>query len=219
MPAIFVSFRKADERVGRERVYRALVEHFGRNAVFKSGEEIPPGTDFASQLLRHAADCPVMLVMIGSTWLDARDKAGQRLLDRDEDWVRREICTALRAGNRIMPVLLGDSVLLPGAQELPSEIAQLSGLQFVRVGNARNDAGIKRLIDDLTATLPALADEDAASSRKNADSSAKRRPRRQEARADGGGIALNIGNDAHDVHIAGSGDDKPPTSRKRIFRG
>lgn len=209
MPAIFVSFRKADERVGRERLYQALVGRFGRDQVFKSGEEIPPGGDFASLLLRHAADCPIMLVLIGPGWLHAHDATGQSLLHRDGDWVRREIAAAQDAGNRIIPVLLGDSVRLPGKKDLPADIAPLAGLQFVRIGQARNDSGIARLLDDLAAVLPALevrADQRAEAAPGSAEPDGGR-PARQDASVAGDGVAVNIGNDAKGVRIVG-GDDK-----------
>ncbi len=116
----------------RERVYRALSDRLGAEEIFKSSESIPPGADFAEVLVSQAAACKLMCVLIGPEWLDARNEDGVRLLDRDHDWVRVEIATALRAGNRVVPVLLGDA-MLPDASELPAEIAELGRLQFLRV--------------------------------------------------------------------------------------
>src|SRR4051812_11330495 len=87
MPRIFLSFRKADSRWMRDRVYRALADRFGANEIFKSGESIPPGADFAEVLRRQAADCELMFVLIGPTWLDACGDHGARLIDRANDWV------------------------------------------------------------------------------------------------------------------------------------
>ncbi|WP_308294460.1 toll/interleukin-1 receptor domain-containing protein [Streptomyces sp. RKAG290] len=154
MPRIFLSFRKPDSRWMRDRVYRALSDRLGADEIFKSGRSIPPGADFAEILRRQAAECELMCVLIGPGWLDARGEDGVRLLDRDHDWVRLEIATALRAGNRVVPVLLGDATPLPEASALPAEIAELAGLQFLRVPETHLSDGLAHLGDALTALLP-----------------------------------------------------------------
>ncbi|MBO0916996.1 toll/interleukin-1 receptor domain-containing protein [Streptomyces laculatispora] len=159
MPRIFISFRKADSRWMRDRVYRALSDRLGANEIFKSGQSIPPGADFAEILRRQAAECELMCVLIGPGWLDARGEDGVRLLDRAHDWVRLEIATALRAGNRVVPVLLGDATTLPDASALPAEIAKLARLQFLRVPETHLPDGLAHLGDSVTALLP---DADAA---------------------------------------------------------
>ncbi|WP_327748075.1 toll/interleukin-1 receptor domain-containing protein [Streptomyces europaeiscabiei] len=154
MPRIFLSFRKPDSRWMRDRVYRALSDRLGANEIFKSGQSIPPGADFAEILRRQAAECELMCVLIGPGWLDARGEDGVRLLDRAHDWVRLEIATALRAGNRVVPVLLGDATMLPDASALPAEIAELARLQFLRVPETHLPDGLAHLGDALTALLP-----------------------------------------------------------------
>ncbi|MFF8293734.1 toll/interleukin-1 receptor domain-containing protein [Streptomyces sp. NPDC016309] len=154
MPRIFLSFRKPDSRWMRDRVYRALSDRLGADEIFKSGQSIPPGADFAEILRRQAAECELMCVLIGPGWLDARGEDGVRLLDRAHDWVRLEIATALRAGNRVVPVLLGDATMLPDASALPTEIAELAHLQFLRVPETHLPGGLEHLGDALTALLP-----------------------------------------------------------------
>ncbi|MDI3405580.1 toll/interleukin-1 receptor domain-containing protein [Streptomyces cavernicola] len=153
MPRVFLSFRKADSRWMRDRVHRALSGRLGADEIFKSGRSIPPGADFAEILRRQAAECELMCVLIGPGWLDARGEDGVRLLDRAHDWVRVEIATALRAGNRVVPVLLGDATMLPDASALPAEIAELARLQFVRVPETHLPDGLAHLGDALTALL------------------------------------------------------------------
>ncbi|MFI9243976.1 toll/interleukin-1 receptor domain-containing protein [Streptomyces sp. NPDC053086] len=153
MPRIFLSFRKPDSRWMRDRVYRALSDRLGANEIFKSGQSIPPGADFAEILRRQAAECELMCVLIGTGWLDARGEDGVRLLDRAHDWVRLEIATALRAGNRVVPVLLGDATMLPDASALPAEIAELARLQFLRVPETHLPDGLRHLGDAVTALL------------------------------------------------------------------
>jgi hypothetical protein len=188
-PRVFVNFRKADERVLRGRIHRSLVEHFGPDQVFKSGSSIEPGSEYAGILLRQAAQCEVMLVLIGPGWLALRDRAGHRLLDRDFDWVREEIATSVRAGNRVIPVLLGDTVMLPAENELPSDIAVLARLQFLRIEESRVDSGLQELVATLSALLPGLAPVGTRSE------AAPNPPAAQKASVRGGGVALNVGQD------------------------
>lgn len=216
MPSVFISFRIGDERVGRERLCRALVKRLGRQEVFISGGQIPGDVEFAPPLMRQAAECPLMLVLIGPGWLHAHDETGRRLLGWKEDRVRREITAALHAGNRVIPVLLGDAVMLPGDDELPDEIAVLGNLQFLRIGRARNDPGIKRCVNDVAAAVAAL---DARGDHHNRFSLIERSADRehsgqQDARVAGGGVALNIGRDARSVHVVGGDDNRRITHKK-----
>ena len=157
MPRVFISFRKTDDRWMRDRVYQALISRFDASQFFKSGPSIAPGSDFAQVLLRQAQDCEVMLVLIGSRWLDASDDTGRRLLELDGDWVRAEIVTSIAAGNRIVPVLLGDSTMLPGPPDLPPDIAMVGRLQFLRVAETHLDAGLDNLVTVIGRMLPDLA--------------------------------------------------------------
>lgn len=156
MPRVFLSFRKADSRWMRDRVHQALVDRFGAGEVFKSGGSIPAGADFAEILRRQATECELMLVLIGPAWLEARGDDGMRLIDRAQDWVRVEIGTALKEGNRVVPVLLGDATMLPDASALPYEIADLARLQFLRVPETHLADELDRLCASMAALLPDL---------------------------------------------------------------
>lgn len=169
MPRVFLSFRKADSRWLRNRVHQALADRFGAAAVFKSGTSIQAGADFAEILRRQAAEAELMLVLIGPDWLGARGEDGARLLDRPHDWVRVEIATARKAGNRVVPVLLGDATMLPAPTALPDDIAFLAGLQFLRVAETHLDSELDRLCAGVTALLPGLEPEPRASLQKDDD--------------------------------------------------
>lgn len=190
MPRIFLSFRKADERLIRDRLYQALERRFGADQVFKSGETIQPGSDYAAILRRQAAECQIMLVLIGKGWAGDDPASGQRLLDREDDWVRVEIAISLRAGNTVVPVLVGDAVRLPSAETLPPDIAQLAKLQFRRIGESRVDASITEIITALIGLQPSLE-------RINAMTTVPPDPRAsrtsQRATAKDSGIAVNVG--------------------------
>ncbi|MEV8450762.1 toll/interleukin-1 receptor domain-containing protein [Streptomyces parvus] len=192
MPRVFFSFRKRDSRWMRERVYRALCDRLGAEEIFKSSESIPPGADFAEVLVNQAAACKLMCVLIGPEWLDARNEGGVRLLDRDHDWVRVEIATALRAGNRVVPVLLGDATMLPDASELPAEIAELGRLQFLRVPETHLPDGLEQLGDALAALLPGAAADPGPGA---APTEEPGRPTTMTAHVSGGGSAYQAARD------------------------
>lgn len=154
---IFVSFRKEDDRATREQLYSRLSSEYGREQIFKSGESIQPGTDYVRILPAQARACPVMLVLIGEGWLRAHETDGTRSIDREHDWVRLEIRTALEAGNRVIPVLLGDDTLLPSPTHLPSDVAALGSLQALRISHSAVEAGLDQLVSVLNAALPRLA--------------------------------------------------------------
>ncbi|MEU3262507.1 toll/interleukin-1 receptor domain-containing protein [Streptomyces bacillaris] len=192
MPRIFLSFRKQDSRWMRERVFRALSDRLGPDEIFKSSQSIPPGADFAEILLSQAAECKLMCVLIGPGWLDARGEDGVRLLDRAHDWVRLEIATALRAGNRVVPVLLGDATMLPDTSALPVEIAELGRLQFLRVPEAHLPDGLKCFGDSLTALLPGSAADSGQGAVPAADPGP---PTTMTAHVSGGGSAYQAARD------------------------
>lgn len=157
MTRIFLSFRKIDDRAGRERIYEALKGRYGAEQVFKSGESIPAGIDYVQVLLTQAAACEVMVVLIGPGWVDATGREGLWALGREQDWVRREIATALASGNRVVPVLVGDGTMLPTAAQLPDDIAAMATLQALRVEDSAFETGLARLIAALDRQLPGLA--------------------------------------------------------------
>lgn len=157
MQRVFISFRKIDDRTTRERLYTRLADEFGPEQVFKSGDSIPPGTDYVRILQAQARDCPVMLALIGDGWLHAQSADGTRSLQSEHDWVRFEIRTALESGNRVIPVLLGDDVLLPPAHELPPDIAAMANIQALRITHSAVDASLDHLVAVLHALLPRMA--------------------------------------------------------------
>jgi TIR domain len=189
MQRIFLSFRKADERLIRDRLYQALERRFGADQVFKSGETIQPGSDYAAILRRQAAECQIMLALIGKGWAGDNPPSG-RLLDREDDWVRTEIAISLRAGNTVVPILVGDAVRLPSAETLPPDIARLAKLQFRRIEESRIDASITEIIKALIDLQPSLERINAMTS-VPPDPGASRTP--QRATAKDSGMAVNVG--------------------------
>jgi hypothetical protein len=191
MQRIFLNFRKADERLIRDRLYQALVQRFGADQVFKSGDTIRPGSDYAAVLRRQATECQIMLVLIGKGWAGDGPGSEPRLLDREDDWVRTEIAISLRAGNTVVPILVGDAVRLPSAETLPPDIAQLAKQQFRRIEESRVDSSIAELMTDLIDLQPSLERISSMMPPVTPDPRASRAPQRATARD--GGTSVNVG--------------------------
>jgi hypothetical protein len=77
------------------------------------------------------------------------------LFDED-DFVRREVATALAAGVPVVPVLLDDTPM-PGTAELPSDLQALPGRHALRLDHERFAADIEQLVSSLQAWVPLAA--------------------------------------------------------------
>src|SRR5262249_14972097 len=143
MSNIFISYRRQDATETATRLYEALGNYFGRLPIFQDVEAIPPGADFAAYLRDTIAQCAVMLVVIGPSWLTLTDTQGRPRLTAPTDWVRTEIELAQQHHVQVIPVL-ANGARMPQEEELPPSI------QFLARANAhalRPDQGFR---DDAT---------------------------------------------------------------------
>lgn len=123
--AIFIGYRRDDTVDTAGRIYDALARRFGAKRIFKDVDNLRPGADFGEYIKRILPQCRVVLVLIGPSWIDARDEGGARRLDDPHDWVRIEIETALATpGADVVPVLV-NGARLPRAEELPESLRPL----------------------------------------------------------------------------------------------
>lgn len=132
MSKVFINYRKGRHTVAVEALHHHLACHFGKDGVFLDMRSIPPGKRYPDELKQRVAACEVLLVVIHATWLTAAGRDGRRLIDRPEDWVRKEIEIALDTGRHIIPVLLGDA-RVPSPHELPKPIRDLPIRQAHRI--------------------------------------------------------------------------------------
>src|ERR1700722_12293757 len=123
--SIFVCYRRSDSIDVVDRIYEVLAKGFPRQ-LFRDIDSIPIGLDFPSYITQTLEEyTPVVLVIIGQHWLDARSEYGYlRRLDDPKDHVRVEIETALRVNIRIIPVLVSNATM-PTSEELPDSIQVL----------------------------------------------------------------------------------------------
>ena len=111
-------------------------------------DAIPLGSEFAETINRAVASCDVLIALMGRDWLEAKDSDGHRRLDDPDDFVRRELESALGRGVVVVPATV-QGAELPRAEELPSSIAALTRRQGFQLSDTgwRDDVGrlIRRL--------------------------------------------------------------------------
>lgn len=152
-PAIFISYRREDAADVTGRIYDRLVDHFGRDAVFKDVDSLPLGVEFAPYVQQQLERCSVVLAIIGRRWRGPLTEGRARLDDAD-DWVRIEIETALRLGLRVVPVLVHGAPL-PEVSQLPASLAPLRGRQAARIEqDPLFHDGVDRLIRGIARLAP-----------------------------------------------------------------
>ena len=146
MAAIFISYRRDDSKDETRRIAEKLAQRFGNDAVFLDVEAIDAGADFSKTILDGVRAASVMIVVIGPQWLKAQFPRGTSRLNDPEDFVRREIETALDWRVPIVPVLV-DNASMPVTTKLPSSIRKLSLLQAFALNEPNRDEDIARLAD------------------------------------------------------------------------
>src|SRR5438105_15115871 len=109
MPSIFISYRRDDSENATGRIHGIFVDRCGQDQVFRDTTDIGPGEPFPDRLRRAVGECRVVLAVIGPGWLSTR-------LNDPEDWVRRELESALARKVDIVPVLINGAKLPPKAQ-------------------------------------------------------------------------------------------------------
>ena len=124
MAGIFISYRRSDSAAMCDRIYAALAQHFGKDAIFKDIDNIPLGVNFADYIRGVLAQSAVVLVVIGRTWLDVTDEQGHRRLDNPGDFVRLEIEEALVRNIPVIPLRV-DGAPMPHAEQLPTSLRGL----------------------------------------------------------------------------------------------
>lgn len=141
---VYINYRMRDDASSALVLHRALVDRLGAKRVVRdTSGPTGPGTDG----LHH---CAVLVAVIGPNWVPSQCEPGLRCLDERSDWVRRQLAGALRRGIRVLLVLLDDTPL-PGAADLPEELAGLPGCPVRRVRREHAAADTARIVDEVAA--------------------------------------------------------------------
>jgi hypothetical protein len=121
---IFISYRRSDDPGFAQALYLRREQEFPGESLFMDVEgHIKPGDDFEAVLNAQVAQCDVLLAIIGERWIDARNEEGRRRLEKDDDFVRIEIASALGLGKRVSRA---------DADCTPSRVLQIESTQSAR---------------------------------------------------------------------------------------
>jgi hypothetical protein len=149
---IFISYRREETAYPAGWLYARLVEHFGREQVFKDVDSIELGDEFPRVIAEAVGSCDVLLALIGGQWLTVADPHGRRRLDNRGDFVRLEIEAALQRGVRVIPILV-DGATMPDAAELPPSLAGIVHRHALELSPSRFEFDSNRLLRVLDRTL------------------------------------------------------------------
>jgi hypothetical protein len=141
----FVSFRIGDADDAATLIDQTLCRAFGADRVFRSSHAMYGGAQFPPTIEAEAADCAVMVVVVGERWL--AEQGGTRRVDDPEDWVRKEIEFALGGGRPVFSVLTGDRPALSAEDHLPVTLKELVDRPQLRFRSAEPD--LARIRDEV----------------------------------------------------------------------
>jgi len=117
---LFISYRREDTSDDAQAVYAQLTMYFGVGQVFMD-ENVIQGSNAWPDRIRTALEiASAVIVLIGEKWLMSHDEYGRRRLDLDDDWVRKEVRTALVKKKRIYRSSLAKMPSCPQRQYCPT---------------------------------------------------------------------------------------------------
>lgn len=148
MAGIFISYRRDDSAPYAGRLYDRLTREFSGDAVFMDIDRIEPGDDFVDVINARLDSCDAVIALIGRSWLTCTDRSGARRLDNPDDYIRKELATALARKARVVPVLVGDAEV-PRSVDLPDDLKALSRRHAIELSDTRFHADVDRLIEAL----------------------------------------------------------------------
>jgi hypothetical protein len=129
---VFVSYRREDSPDVAGRIYDRLVLSFGKDAVFKDVDSIPPGIDFRVQLREAVSRCDVVLTIVGPRWIGRDGNRATTRLEDPRDFVRIELLAALERNIPVVPVLVSGTEM-PMESDLPKPLAPFAYRNAVQV--------------------------------------------------------------------------------------
>jgi hypothetical protein len=118
---VFISYRRDDSAYIVDRVDQHLRSRFGTESIFRDFRSIDYGNEFAQKIEDVLSRTRVCLVIIGRRWCGQMSN-GQPRINQLDDWVRREVRSALDRRITVVPVLT-EGVRLEELCDLPDSIA------------------------------------------------------------------------------------------------
>ena len=156
MPRITISYRRDDSGVITGRIFDRLATHYGREAVFRDIDDIPPGVDFRKHISGILDESDIVLAIVGPRWVGPR--GGQSRLANAADPVRVEIETALLKDRPLIPVLVLRGSM-PRVEQLPDSLRDFAYRHAVSIDSGQDfDVHMARLIRAMDRSLEHMAD-------------------------------------------------------------
>lgn len=144
MPRITISYRRDDSGAITGRIFDRLTAHYGRDAIFRDIDNIPPGVDFRKHIDGILDQSDVVLAIVGPRWVGPR--GGRSRLENAADPVRVEIETALRKNTPLIPVLVSRGSM-PRVEQLPESLRDFAYHNAVAVDTGQDfDVHMARLM-------------------------------------------------------------------------
>src|ERR1700691_5515119 len=153
MPMIAISYRRADSEAVTGRIFDRLASRYGKEAIFRDIDSIPPGIDFRVHINDMLRKTNILIAIIGPHWLGPSGGGGAERIHQESDAVRVEIETALRRRTPLIPVLIGNTTM-PNSDQLPPSLKDFAFRNAVRVDTGQDfDYHMDRLIRSMDTLL------------------------------------------------------------------
>jgi hypothetical protein len=146
------------------RIFDRLTSRYGREAVFRDIDNIPPGLDFREHIRASIEDSDVLMVVVGPRWLGG-ERHGQPRVHFETDYVRIEVEAALMRHIPVIPLLVGGADM-PEPNDLPESIREFAYRNAVHVDSGRDFDhhmnGLIRATDEILSPRPGVSSVAAA---------------------------------------------------------
>jgi hypothetical protein len=160
MGGVFINYRVVDNPLGAAGIHDALATRFGADKIFRDCVSLEAGAKYPTAIREVLEGSDVLVAIVGPRWLTlVDDTTGTRLIDRDQDWVRRELVWAHDRDIPIVPVLLTNTptdATQPMPDDLPSDLRWFAYLQTFPFSQRTFGADLTRLAARLTTLAPTL---------------------------------------------------------------
>lgn len=147
--SIFVSYRRDDAAAEAHSVLKSIEECVGEDYVFFDTSSISPGESWPDKLRSRIQEAKIVVAVIGTEWVRISDQWGIRRLDDPNDWVRKEIETALTSSAKLLPVLV-KGARMPPKEVLPESIRELTSKQAIEIRRDYWDHDLQLLLAQFT---------------------------------------------------------------------
>jgi hypothetical protein len=151
-PKVFLSHRFGDPtaRSAAALIDEAVTARFGRQAVFRAQDSLPPGVSLPVTVLNAARHAQALFLFIGEGWESLTHLEGGQLIANPADFVVAEIDAAMGSQVPIVPILVGNRGPLR-SDELPQELRHLALRQYLQLPRDLDRRRVATLIDRLFA--------------------------------------------------------------------